>query len=144
MVSSDSIPSSQPTQPREGKVGSGLYHSLLRPRGRPRNRNLPHLSLDPDAIDTFAFVRDGAGDNYTIGQEAMTITSRPKTVRKFLSLILAGIGAFMMIVDITLGASKRASGSLYVPAGLGLVVIGAALYFLRRKEEQAFRDVSGR
>jgi hypothetical protein len=74
----------------------------------------------------------------------MTITSRPKTVRKFLSLILAGIGAFMMIVDITLGASKRASGSLYVPAGLGLVVIGAALYFLRRKEEQAFRDVSGR
>lgn len=68
--------------------------------------------------------------------QPMTTTPQPKTVRKSLSLILAGIGAVMMIGDITLGAA-RATDSFYVPAGLPLVAMGAALYYLRRKEERA-------
>jgi hypothetical protein len=72
-------------------------------------------------------------------KKSMTTTQQAKTIRKSLSLILAAIGVIIAVADISSGGFGRAPESFHVPAGLPLVAIGAMLYFLRKKEEQALR-----
>ena len=60
----------------------------------------------------------------------MATTQYPKTVRKSLSLMFVGIGAFMLFVKLVLVGAKNSEMAPIV-SGISLVAIGGALYLGR-------------
>jgi len=70
----------------------------------------------------------------------MATTPHPKTVRKSLSLLFVGIGAFMLFVNLVLVGAKKSDVAPIV-AGISLVAIGGALYLGRVQEEKRLNAV---
>ena len=65
----------------------------------------------------------------------MATTLQPKMIRKSLSLLFVGIGAFILFVNLVLVGGKKSEMAPIV-AGISLVAIGGALYLGRVQEEK--------